>query len=115
MKSIANQLHMILGSMSAMLVAFLSLLNGTSPSTCMMKAMAAFLVFAGFGLILRHILLESLDEATAKTGGSLNYFDSGGVGSNLDMIVPGTSVADLLGSQEEIEIPGESDDQAEAA
>ena len=81
-----------------MLVAFLSLMSGTSPATCLMKAAAAFLVFAGFGLILRYILLDTSEEQPAKPGGDSRSVSSGSAGNNLDVIVPGTSVADLLGS-----------------
>jgi len=106
-KTITPQLPTVLGSFAAMLVAFLSLLNGTSPSTCLMKAAAAFLVFAGFGLILRYVLTdsgqESRQEMTENEGRSLLP----GVASNLDVIVPGTSVADLLASQPNL---GGSDD-----
>ncbi|HZP80293.1 MAG TPA: hypothetical protein VFB21_01525 [Chthonomonadaceae bacterium] len=105
MRSIAPQLHIVLGSISAMLVAFLALINGTSPTTCVMKATAAFLVFAGFGLILRFALADALTEENgAGTGAGRN----GGAHSahNLDMIVPGTSVAELLASQPRQE-PGE--------
>jgi hypothetical protein len=95
-RSIAPQLHIILGSISAMLVAFLALINGTSPTTCVMKATAAFLVFAGFGLILRFALADALAEESGTGAGQSN---SARPAHNLDMIVPGTSVADLLASQ----------------
>src|SRR5689334_24008437 len=101
MKAITPQLPTVLGSFAAMLVAFLSLMSGTSPSACLMKAAAAFLVFAGIGLILRFILLEQGAEATQSTiseprTGSIGR--TGGSPGGLDVIVPGTSVADLLGS-----------------
>jgi hypothetical protein len=81
-----------------MLVAFLSLLNGTTPGTCLIKAVAAFLVFAGFGLILRYALLDA--QANAEQDDSASDHTPGLQGTgNLDMIVPGTSVADLLASQ----------------
>lgn len=95
MKTLTPQLPTVLGSFSAMLIAFLSLINGTSPGTCLMKAFSAFLVFAGLGLILRHALTLEEDENDKDAGVS----DSGGINNgmgNLDMIVPGTSVADLL-------------------
>ena len=85
-----------------MLVAFLSLMSGTAPTTCMMKAAAAFLVFAGFGLILRYVLLDVSDTETSKTGAESRYAQASGA-SGLDVIVPGTSVAELLSSVEEHE------------
>lgn len=105
MRSIAPQLHIILGSISAMLVAFLALINGTSPTTCVMKATAAFLVFAGFGLILRFALADALAEENG-TGPGAGQSSSARPAHNLDMIVPGTSVADLLASHPHPE-PGE--------
>ena len=96
MKTLTPQLPTVLGAFSAMLIAFLSLVNGTSPGTCLMKAFSAFLVFAGLGLILRHALTIEDDESNGESDGA-NHSNglNGGMG-NLDMIVPGTSVADLL-------------------
>src|SRR5689334_11788859 len=101
MKTITPQLPTVLGSFAAMLVAFLSLMSGTSPSSCLMKAAAAFLVFAGIGLILRFILMDQGMEAAQKTIAEPRTGSSGRTGvspGGLDVIVPGTSVADLLGS-----------------
>jgi hypothetical protein len=101
MKTITPQLPTVLGSFAAMLVAFLSLMSGTSPTACLMKAAAAFLVFAGIGLIVRFILLDQGAESTHKpvleprAGSSAR---TAGTTGGLDVIVPGTSVADLLGS-----------------
>ena len=98
MKTITPQLPTILGSFAAMLIAFLSLMTGTSPGTCMMKAMAAFLVFAGFGLILRFALGETFSDADEEDMPALSSARREEPGK-LDMILPGTSVADLLGVQ----------------
>ena len=78
-----------------MLIAFLSLVNGTSPGTCLMKAFSAFLVFAGLGLILRHALTIEEEDKEKESSGADAHGIIGGLG-NLDMIVPGTSVAELL-------------------
>ena len=94
MKTLTPQLPTFLGAFSAMLIAFLSLVNGTSPGTCLMKAFSAFLVFAGLGLILRHALTIEDDENGASDSNNSSGLNNG-MGS-LDMIVPGTSVADLL-------------------
>lgn len=101
MKSITSQLPTLLGSFAAMLVAFVSLLSGTSPMTCTVKAGAAFLVFAGFGLILRFALTDMAEEdPAADREASVN---AGGLPrASLDVIVPGTSVADLLANQPEV-------------
>ena len=109
MKSITPQLPTILGSGAAMLIAFLSLLTGTSPTTCMMKAMAAFLVFSGFGLLLRFALTEvqtdelQMQEFDMKRLNSLS-------GGNLDMIVPGTPLSELLDTPSDLAM--EQDEEA---
>lgn len=94
MKSLISQLPTILGTFAAMLVAFLSLLSGTSPSNCVVRSAAAFLVFSGFGLVLRYALLET---STAH----LSVEAESETEPRLDVIVPGTSVADLLGVRSE--------------
>ncbi|HLJ56904.1 MAG TPA: hypothetical protein VKT77_17825 [Chthonomonadaceae bacterium] len=96
MKTITPQLPTVLGSFAAMLVAFLSLMSGGSPTSCMMKAGAAFMVFAGLGLILRFVLLEVAEDNAAKSAANQRAAQSNG----LDMVVPGSTVADLLGSDE---------------
>lgn len=88
MKTLTPQLPTILGASSAMLVAFIGLVSGTSPGTCFIKATAAFLVFAGFGLILRYALIEAHLNAPRE--------DSHATHGSLDVIVPGTSVSELL-------------------
>lgn len=98
MNTITPQLPTVLGSFAAMLVAFLSLMSGTSPATCLMKAVAAFLVFAGFGLILRYVLLDTSGESASKPGQGASGTNSGSGHGGLNVIVPGTSVADLLNS-----------------
>jgi hypothetical protein len=97
-KTITPQLPTVLGSFAAMLVAFISLMSGTSPATCMMKAAAAFLVFAGFGLILRYVLMDVGDDSPRSSQHSRST--PSGPRAGLDVIVPGTSVSDLLGSSE---------------
>lgn len=95
MNAITPQLPTVFGASAAMLIAFLALLNGASPSATLMKALAAFLVFAGFGLILRYALLDAAELRGAEEGAGQDGVRGGG----LDMIVPGTSVAELLASQ----------------
>ncbi len=90
---------MILGSLAAMLVAFLGLMNGTSPGTCLAKAGAAFLVFAGFGLVIRFALMDVETPEEKTVGAPLTETQPGSFPGNLDVIVPGTSVADLLGGR----------------
>ena len=63
-----------------------------------MKAAAAFLIFAGFGLILRYVLSDFGQESTKDASGDINTPTRTRGNNGLDVIVPGTSVADLLGS-----------------
>ncbi len=79
-----------------MMVAFIGLLSGTSPSTCFIKATAAFLVFAGFGLILRYALIEAHAHAMLEEQQQASPHGA------LDVIVPGTSVGDLLDNDHDI-------------
>jgi hypothetical protein len=109
LKTLTPQLPTILGSLAAMLVAFLALMNGTSPATCMAKAASAFLVFAGFGLVLRFALSEAADKSESDEPRADQF------GSSLDVIVPGTSVADLLGVRsDESQGEGGNDEQLAA-
>ena len=78
-----------------MLIAFVSLMNGTSSGACLMKALAAFLVFSGFGLVLRFTLLAVPEEQENEP--SYSGLSAASKPGHLDMILPGTSVADLLG------------------
>ncbi len=96
MKTLTPQLPTILGALSAMLVAFIGLLSGTSPGTCFIKATAAFLVFAGFGLILRYALIEAhVNALHEEQHPTLPH-------GSLDVIVPGTSVGELLDNEHDI-------------
>lgn len=83
---IAPQLPTVLGSIAALLVAFVSLLNGATPGSCVAKSGAAFLVLAGFGLVLRFALL----------GGPAGPDSQHGDASGLDIVVPGATVSELL-------------------
>ena len=74
-----------------------------------MKAAAAFLVFAGFGLVLRYVLLDSLsDSAERQIAGNAALAT---LNSGLDIIVPGTPIGDLLpGGPYSIEDPTAPED-----
>ncbi len=90
MQSLTPQIPTLLGSFAAMLVAFLSLMNGTSPATCLFKALTAFLVCAAFGLVVRHALQTAELEA-AQRGPDAEAKE----GTTLERIVPGTSIDEL--------------------
>lgn len=117
MKTIAPQLPTVLGSMASMLVVFLCLVNGTAPAICLLKALAAFVVFAGFGLILRYALIDSLEhnQSDAETSANMTARGSRLGMNNLDVIVPGTSVADLLAAQQREAEEERAEDESAAA
>ncbi len=105
-----------------MLVVFLCLVNGTTSTICLMKALAAFVVFAAFGLILRYALIDSLEnrkndvEASALEAGADVPSRVSRMGiNNLDVIVPGTSVAELLAAQQREVEDDRAEDESAAA
>ena len=92
MQNLTSQIPTLLGSFAAMLVAFLSLMNGTSPTTCLFKAVTAFVVCAAFGLVLRHALQMAEVEAAQRENGAEHGF---GEQKALESIVPGTSLDEV--------------------
>jgi hypothetical protein len=49
-----------------MLVALVSIINETPPLTCLLKAVSAFIVFAGFGIIIRYALTATEEKVPFK-------------------------------------------------
>ncbi len=92
MKSFVYQLPTVMGTIAAMLVTLMSVVNETSPGTCLVKTVAAFTVFAGFGMILRYVFL-SLDEERER---NTNHQSD----STFSSIPPGTPVSEALGEDE---------------
>jgi hypothetical protein len=84
-----------------MLVTLVSVINETSPATCVVKAVAAFTVFAGFGMILRFALTsvepeeKESKEPLANDDETVRLPDEAEL--TLESIRPGTSVGELLG------------------
>ena len=89
MEPVAPQLPAALGSTAALVVASVSLLVQTSPLTCLLRAVAAFVVFAAFGIVIRALLADAIGRGGAH--GSRQHDDI-----SMDDIIPGTSVDDLL-------------------
>lgn len=87
-----------------MLVTLVSVINETSPATCVVKAVAAFTVFAGFGMILRFALTsveaeeKESKESLANDSETVRLPDE--VELTLESIRPGTSVGELLGERD---------------
>jgi hypothetical protein len=94
-KSLVYQLPTVFGTIAAMLVTLVSVVNETSPVSCLVKAVTAFTVFTGFGMVLRYALLtieekEERDREEQAQNAALS----------LDAIRPGISVAEALGETE---------------
>jgi len=103
MNPVAPRLPVILGSLAGLVVAFISFLVQVSPAVCAMRALAAFMVFAAFGIVIRYLLADTAGQKDETTGDAA----SASQGPGLDGIEPGTSVADLL-AEEEAQRAGET-------
>lgn len=86
-----SQLPTTLGALAAVSVVALGWSAGVTPTTCVVRSGLAFVVFAAFGVVLRH-LLTSGPEPGADAGQS-----SGSSNCSADAaIAPGTRVGELL-------------------
>lgn len=75
-----------------MVVASISLLVQTSPMTCLLRAVAAYVVFAAFGIVIRYLLADGagiVHPVHARLREDIPVED----------IVAGTSVDDLLADE----------------
>lgn len=91
MEPVAPQLPAALGSTAALVVASVSLLVQTSPWTCLLRAVAAFVVFAAFGIVIRALLADSMGRTDESRAAKDDL--------SMDDIIPGTSVDDLLAEE----------------
>ena len=91
MSNLIPQIPMMVGSLAAMLVAFLSLMNGTTPATCLFKALTAFLVCAAFGLVARHALQSAELAEKVRSSHADRHLDI-----EIESIPLGMSVDDML-------------------
>jgi hypothetical protein len=91
MEPVAPQLPAALGSTAALVVASVSLLVQTSPLTCLLRAVAAFVVFAAFGIVIRALLADAVGRGGSNTATNDDL--------SMDDIIPGTSVDDLLAEE----------------
>jgi hypothetical protein len=92
MEPVAPQLPAALGSTAALVVASVSLLVQTSPLTCLLRAVAAFVVFAAFGIVIRALLADAMGRSDSDRSSN----DSAKDDLSMDDIIPGTSIDDLL-------------------
>jgi hypothetical protein len=100
METYAPRLPAVLGSFAALIVAFLSFLAQVSPITCVMRAVAAFMVFAAFGIIIRYLLSEAVEKANDAAAKKRERLEEGHAENELEHIPPGTPVTQLLDQQE---------------
>ena len=90
MDNVAPRLPSTLGAAAGLIVAAVGLLAQLPPHVCAMRAVAAWMVFSAFGIVIRFLL-----------------GDNPGVSGNADhdvsetQILPGTTVEDLLAVEEE--------------
>ena len=89
MDNVAPQLPAVLGSTAGLIVAAVGLLVQLPPQTCALRAIAAFMVFTAFGIVIRFLLGDSPLENEPK-----------GRTDSAEEIPPGTSVQDLLALEE---------------
>ena len=88
----------MLGSFVALIVVFISLLAQVTPVVCVMRAAAAYVVFAAFGIVIRYLLADAAGQAQGEAQeASAAAFD--------EDLLPGSpvgkSVADLLEAEEQ--------------
>jgi hypothetical protein len=90
MDNVAPRLPTVLGSSAGLVVAGVGFLVQLPPQACAMRAVAAFMVFAAFGIVIRFLLGDSPLEAGRRD-----------LAVSEHQIVPGTSVEELLAVEEE--------------
>jgi hypothetical protein len=100
MEMYAPRLPAVLGSFAALIVAFVSFLAQVSPVTCVMRAVAAFIVFAAFGIIIRYLLGDAMEKANEAAVRQPEPLEEAHSGNGLEHIPPGTPLAQLLEQQE---------------
>lgn len=86
----AARLPVLLGSAAALVTAWISFVAQVSPIACVMRAVAAFVLFAAFGIVIRYIVGSaqySMDRPYDRAG-------------EPPAIPPGTSVEEWLAAQD---------------
>lgn len=96
MNPVAPRLPVAFGSLAALVVAFISSLVQVSPVVCAVRAFAAFMVFAAFGIVIRYLLADAAGERKEAAGDSEPASNE----QKINGITPGATVADLLAAEE---------------
>jgi hypothetical protein len=89
MENVATRLPTVLGSTAGLVVASVGLLVQLPPQVCALRAVAAFMVFTAFGIVIRYLLGDSPHTGAGH-----------GADAGVPEIVPGTSVEELLAVEE---------------
>lgn len=92
MDNVAPRLPTVLGSTAGLVVAAVGLLVQLPPQVCAMRAVAAFMVFSAFGIVIRFLLGD--DPASPIRADQADREPH---------IPPGTPVDELLAGDEELE------------
>ena len=90
MDNVAPRLPSILGAGAGLVVATVSMLVQVPPHVCAMRAVAAWMVFTAFGIVIRYLLADNPDSSARSA-----HVESE------PQILPGTTVEDLLAVEEE--------------
>ena len=97
MQPVATRLPAALGSGAALVVAILSFTARVSPMACATRAIAAYVVFASFGIVIRYLLADAagsvIRSGSTKSNDGAN--DAQGMAE-----LSGRSVSDALHSTE---------------
>jgi len=88
-----------MGTIAAMLVTLVSVISESPPVNCLVKAVSAFTVFAGLGMIVRYVFL-TLDEEREQAKKEKEAEEAA-----LAEIAPGTPVSELLPDEEPLLAP----------
>lgn len=92
MGAFVPKLPPVMGSLAAMFITFLSVVNQVSPTTTVIRAVSAYVVFSAFGLVLRYVLAEAITDADrARLRAEQERQEH-----EFNRVVPGTSVSELL-------------------
>jgi hypothetical protein len=88
MDPVASRIPALFGSLAALVVGTVSFTAQVPPPVCALRALAAFVVFCAFGLVIRYLLGDAPQQTAGGTGGH-----------SLADIPPGTSVEELLAQE----------------
>ena len=85
----------VLGSFAALIVAFVSQMAQVSLPVFVARVFSAYIVFYAFGIVIHYVLVEG----AAKSATPANKIEADG-DAEVESIRPGTSVGELLGTDE---------------